>query len=275
MESIYRNTIGILVAGLAGFCTLIIAHNLVSGDTMEVLLPVLDTNFWLATHVVIITFGYTATLVAGLIGIVYIIMGVTSPYLTSENGQTLTKMIYGVVCFATLLSFTGTVLGGLWADYSWGRFWGWGPKENSALLIVIWNAMVLHAALGRHDQAARHGRVGGRRQYRNFVVVVRHQYAGCRAAQLWRLVFFRTGVADPRHLSTSCDHGGRDVAAQILVQLRAKSPLPPPSSGGDTRGLRGDLRTGVRSGVAVGAGSREHWHPARRGANLRLCQLSK
>src|SRR5205823_2284216 len=60
----------------------------------------------------------------------------------------LPKMIYGVVCFATFLSFTGTVLGGIWADQSWGRFWGWDPKENGALLIVIWNALILHARWG-------------------------------------------------------------------------------------------------------------------------------
>ena len=58
-------------------------------------------------------------------------------------------MIYGVVCFAILFSFVGTVLGGLWADNSWGRFWGWDPKENGALIIVIWNALVLqHARWG-------------------------------------------------------------------------------------------------------------------------------
>jgi hypothetical protein len=42
-------------------------------------------------------------------------------------------------------SFFGTVLGGLWADDSWGRFWGWDPKENGALIIVLWNALLLHA----------------------------------------------------------------------------------------------------------------------------------
>jgi hypothetical protein len=55
------------------------------------------------------------------------------------------QMLYGVICFATLLSFVGTVLGGIWADQSWGRFWGWDPKENGAVLIVIWNALILHA----------------------------------------------------------------------------------------------------------------------------------
>ena len=57
-------------------------------------------------------------------------------------------MIYAIVCFATFFSFTGTVLGGLWADWSWGRFWGWDPKENGALLVVLINALILHARWG-------------------------------------------------------------------------------------------------------------------------------
>jgi cytochrome c biogenesis factor len=63
-------------------------------------------------------------------------------------GKALSKMVYGIVCFATLFSFVGTVLGGIWADQSWGRFWGWDPKENGALLIVLWNAIILHARWG-------------------------------------------------------------------------------------------------------------------------------
>ena len=57
-------------------------------------------------------------------------------------------MLYGVVCFGLLASFFGTVLGGLWGDDSWGRFWGWDPKENGALMIVLWNALILHARWG-------------------------------------------------------------------------------------------------------------------------------
>src|SRR5262245_13192801 len=63
-------------------------------------------------------------------------------------GKSLAKMVYGIVCFATLFSFVGTVLGGIWADQSWGRFWGWDPKENGALIIVLWNALILHARWG-------------------------------------------------------------------------------------------------------------------------------
>ena len=62
-----------------------------------------------------------------------------------EVGKVIGQMLYGIICFATLLSFVGTVLGGIWADQSWGRFWGWDPKENGAVLIVLWNALILHA----------------------------------------------------------------------------------------------------------------------------------
>ncbi len=68
--------------------------------------------------------------------------------LAPETAKSLARMVYGIVCFATLFSFIGTVLGGIWADQSWGRFWGWDPKENGALLIVIWNATILHARWG-------------------------------------------------------------------------------------------------------------------------------
>jgi ABC-type transport system involved in cytochrome c biogenesis permease subunit len=213
---------------------------------MEVMQAVLDTNFWLATHVTTITLGYTATLVAGFIAMVFIfrmlasavrqaftdrrpLVGADATYfilaaigmaiipaglflvlvcglwillsdgetltlgtilvlalpvmvaglvyaflviskrfstefltgnttelppvvnvadtfaLTANGSKALAGMVYGVICFATLLSFVGTVLGGIWADQSWGRFWGWDPKENGALMIVIMNVMILHA----------------------------------------------------------------------------------------------------------------------------------
>ena len=117
---------------------------------MEMLQAVLDTNFWLATHVVIITIGYSATFVAGFLAIVYVVRDFVANRILFDktNRSSLTKMIYGIVCFATLFSFVGTVLGGIWADQSWGRFWGWDPKENGALMIVIWNAAILHARWG-------------------------------------------------------------------------------------------------------------------------------
>lgn len=175
LERIYRVGIGAAVASFIGFVTLIIAHNLaLGGDTMEMLVAVLDTNFWLATHVVTVTLGYAATFVAGFLAILYVLLGLFTPLLSlklgaqsvpasqsandsnsqvstldsrpsTDIGQALAKMVYGIICFATLFSFVGTVLGGIWADQSWGRFWGWDPKENGALIIVLWNAVILHA----------------------------------------------------------------------------------------------------------------------------------
>jgi ABC-type transport system involved in cytochrome c biogenesis permease subunit len=109
---------------------------------------VLDTNIWLATHVVAITTGYSAMFLAGMLAIIYIVRGVFTRSLKKETADSLARMTYGVVCFATLFSFVGTVLGGIWADQSWGRFWGWDPKENGALIIVLWNALILHARWG-------------------------------------------------------------------------------------------------------------------------------
>ncbi len=146
LERIYRNGLGTAAGAVLGALTLFVAHYLAgSGDTLEMMQAVLDTNFWLATHVTVVNLGYMATFVAGAIGIGYIVVGVFTPYLTRGVSRDLTQMIYGVLCFATLLSFTGTVLGGIWADQSWGRFWGWDPKENGALMIVLVNALILHA----------------------------------------------------------------------------------------------------------------------------------
>ena len=149
LENFHKNGIGLVVASGIGFITLIIAHHLaLEGDTMEMMRAVLDTNFWLATHVVAVTVGYASTFVAGFLALIYIVRGFFTKTLDAATGKSLARMIYGIVCFATLFSFVGTVLGGIWADQSWGRFWGWDPKENGALIIVLWNALILHLRWG-------------------------------------------------------------------------------------------------------------------------------
>ena len=173
VERVYSLGIGAFVAAALGFIGNIIAHNLADGgsDTIEMQEAVLDSTLWLSTHVTTVTAGYAATFVAGAIGIVYVTLDLTglvarqlgfafAPLKTPtmmgrgakarrlEAGRAVGMLLYGVICFATLLSFVGTVLGGIWADQSWGRFWGWDPKENGAVLIVIWNALILHARWG-------------------------------------------------------------------------------------------------------------------------------
>ncbi|HET8901917.1 MAG TPA: cytochrome c biogenesis protein CcsA [Holophagaceae bacterium] len=146
LERIHRRGFGLAVASAVGFTTLIVAQNLgTSGDTMEMMRAVLDSNFWLATHVVTITIGYSGTFLAGSIAVGYTFWKHLAPKQDPETGKALLSMAYGIICFSLLFSFVGTVLGGIWADQSWGRFWGWDPKENGALLIVLWNAIILHA----------------------------------------------------------------------------------------------------------------------------------
>jgi ABC-type transport system involved in cytochrome c biogenesis permease subunit len=152
LERIFKNGIATVTAATLGFVTLVIALHLSSdahlqpnGDTMAVLQAVLDTNLWLATHVVCVTLGYAATFLAGFLAIIWVIRTQFTSSLDDVAKKDLSRMIYGIICFALLFSFVGTILGGIWADQSWGRFWGWDPKENGAILIVLWNAVILHA----------------------------------------------------------------------------------------------------------------------------------
>ncbi len=149
LERMYRRGFATAVAAAAGFASLIVAHHLSDqGDTMEMMRAVLDSNFWLATHVVTITIGYGGTFLAGTLAIGYALRRVLTSHPDEGTTKALVDTTYGILCFSLLFSFVGTVLGGIWADQSWGRFWGWDPKENGALLIVLWNALILHARWG-------------------------------------------------------------------------------------------------------------------------------
>ncbi len=153
LELIYPIGVCNLAVALIGVITLSVAKSLDNNDTMHVLQAVLDTQFWLSTHVITITYGYAATYFAGFLGIIALVhrmaVGTTNLGAAASEAKRfqdiLYRMTYGVVCFGLFLSFIGTVLGGLWADDSWGRFWGWDPKENGALMIVLWNAIVIHS----------------------------------------------------------------------------------------------------------------------------------
>jgi ABC-type transport system involved in cytochrome c biogenesis permease subunit len=174
LEGVFRLGVGNFVSAVSGIGTLIIAHFLAGdGDTIRVLQAVLDTQFWLTTHVLTITLGYSATFFAGLLGAFLVAWHLFRPIVTvlrrhkvaknrnlaagehvADAGfvrveRTVGSMMFGTICFAAFLSFVGTVLGGLWADDSWGRFWGWDPKENGALIIVLWDTLVLHLYASR------------------------------------------------------------------------------------------------------------------------------
>lgn len=109
-------------------------------DDMEMLVAVLNTNFWLAVHVLCITAGYGISILTAVLAHIWL-------YLRWKGADALSLLqyrIYKISLVALLLTAVGTILGGIWADQSWGRFWGWDPKENGALLIVLWIIWMQH-----------------------------------------------------------------------------------------------------------------------------------
>ncbi|MBL9134153.1 MAG: cytochrome c biogenesis protein CcsA [Verrucomicrobiaceae bacterium] len=151
-EWITKRGLGLLVAALGGTACMFLAIQFEASeatDTLQQLQAVLITNFWLSTHVPLINLGYAACMVAALISMIYFIQrlfGKIGP--KSDEGRFLTRVAYGFICCGLFLALVGTVLGGIWANYSWGRFWGWDPKENGALMICLMCLVILHARLG-------------------------------------------------------------------------------------------------------------------------------
>ena len=117
-------------------------------DNLSPLRAVLKSNYWLTTHVITITIGYAGGLITAAISVFYILGRAFAVIEDKADRKHLTGIVYGMVAFTLVFSLVGTILGGIWGADSWGRFWGWDPKENGALLIVIWVLIVLHARLG-------------------------------------------------------------------------------------------------------------------------------
>lgn len=143
VERARRDGLGLLAGGTTAVVLLAVAGRYeLDGDTMQRLVAVLDSNFWLTTHVLTIMVGYAGCLMAGAAAHVQLVKhGLQG----AESAMPVARAVRGLLGLGLVFTFLGTMLGGVWADQSWGRFWGWDPKENGALLIVLWTAAILHA----------------------------------------------------------------------------------------------------------------------------------
>ena len=142
-----RDGLGILAASIAGSIFHYISFGYAAdGDTLGVLVAVLNSNFWLATHVTTITIGYGTSIVAGIMGHIYLFYLIVYPN-KKERLRSIYNNTFGITILALFFTLFGTILGGIWADQSWGRFWGWDPKENGALLICMWQIFMIHLRL--------------------------------------------------------------------------------------------------------------------------------
>ena len=127
--------------GSAAFL-LLTAPFMQQGDDMEMLVAVLNTNFWLGVHVLCITAGYGISILTAVLAHIWLYLRWKEAAV--DTLSLLQSRIYKISLVALLLTAVGTILGGIWADQSWGRFWGWDPKENGALLIVLWIIWMQH-----------------------------------------------------------------------------------------------------------------------------------
>ena len=151
VELMTKRAVALGLAIFMGMACMFLARRYEIGDGkdhMDPLVAVLKSNFWLSTHVVTVTIGYMGGLAAAGLSAIYIfarVLGIDEG--DKKFRRAMTRIAYGMVCFTLFFSLIGTVLGGIWANDSWGRFWGWDPKENGALMIVLWCLAVLHARL--------------------------------------------------------------------------------------------------------------------------------
>lgn len=131
-----------LVFAIAG---LVLADNLPSvlDPGIHPLVPVLRSNFWLTIHVLCITLSYAAFAVSTCLGNLNLGLYIFRPKRVESIQQNILFM-YRAMQIGVVLLAAGTILGGVWADYSWGRFWGWDPKEVWALIALLLYIAVLH-----------------------------------------------------------------------------------------------------------------------------------
>jgi ABC-type transport system involved in cytochrome c biogenesis permease subunit len=148
-----RKSFGLVVTAVAFAGTFIAWFFPIPGKQFSPLQPVLRDNFWLTIHVLTIVSSYAAGALAwglGLLSLGYYLLGTYRPANPGLGKRPpdacadLAGFIYKAMQVAVLLLAAGTILGGLWADVSWGRFWGWDPKEVWALVSLLAYLVVLH-----------------------------------------------------------------------------------------------------------------------------------
>lgn len=136
---------GCVVATLCNIVADAVPH--VLDGSLQPLEPVLRSNLWLTVHVLTISISYSAYFLAwclGNFGLYFVARGAGA---ADPRVEALTIAIYRCLQVGIVLLAAGTILGGVWADYSWGRFWGWDPKETWALIALLGYLALLHARL--------------------------------------------------------------------------------------------------------------------------------
>jgi cytochrome c-type biogenesis protein CcsB len=144
----YRTPVYLLAALPVTLVALLLVHQMpiAMPSSIDPLVPVLRDNFWLTVHVLTITLSYAAFALAMGFGHILLWRYARNPAATSADAP-MHFWLYRVLQLGVLLLAAGTILGGVWANYSWGRFWGWDPKETWALIALLCYILTLHGRL--------------------------------------------------------------------------------------------------------------------------------
>ena len=146
--AIYRNRLMLLSALPVSFLCLLLVRSLpvAMPARLDPLVPVLRDNFWLTVHVLTITLSYAAFALA--LGFAHVILWryIRRPE-TADTLRPLHDWLYRMMFVGLILLAAGTILGGVWANYSWGRFWGWDPKETWALIALLMYVVAIHGKM--------------------------------------------------------------------------------------------------------------------------------
>jgi len=143
-EAAYRVRYFAACASGLSVLLLILADSLpILDGSIEPLVPVLRDNMWLTVHVLTITLGYAAFFLGVALGHLNLALYFFAPG-RRELLRTMSLFLYRALQAGTLFLAAGTLLGGVWASYSWGRFWGWDPKETWALIALLTYLAILH-----------------------------------------------------------------------------------------------------------------------------------
>ncbi len=144
----YRTPVYLLAALPVTLIALLLVHQMpiAMPSSIDPLVPVLRDNFWLTIHVLTITLSYAAFALA--MGLGHILLWRYARNSAAARADAAMHFwLYRVLQLGVLLLAAGTILGGVWANYSWGRFWGWDPKETWALIALLCYILALHGRL--------------------------------------------------------------------------------------------------------------------------------
>lgn len=144
----YRTPVYLLAALPVTLIALLLVHQMpiAMPSSIDPLVPVLRDNFWLTIHVLTITLSYAAFALAMGFGHILLFRYARDPRGARADAP-MHFWLYRVLQLGVLLLAAGTILGGVWANYSWGRFWGWDPKETWALIALLCYIVTLHGRL--------------------------------------------------------------------------------------------------------------------------------